>query len=735
MDSAGGSLESEDGVLTVVVPAGAVTTAVSFSITPADDAPGGHVGPAFLLGPADVAFDVPVQLWFERPDGQTGRLWVSRANEAAWSQLAASWMPDAARVIGLTTGFSVYALTDGEDCGCAVGEVCRDGACEEECTGDERCDPHHPTCWDGACPIDACDPGCEDGERCFHGACYATCDTGVDCPEGVPCLDGRCTTDACAEVDCGDGQTCHAGRCFAACALDTECVGAESCIGGRCVDQACDGVYCGSGTECYGGTCFPSADCAAQPDACGAGFACYFDGEGPSICLADVDPCDGVDCGANQSCYMGTCFDVCVDDDGCDSGSACWGDARCAVDVCDGVACHVGQTCHQGTCFAECASDLECENGEGCRTLEDASWCMNANDPCADVQCRADQVCFKGSCFEGCSDTAVCDEGNTCWDATRCAEQACDGVTCRVGQTCHRGTCFSECTVDADCGVDAFCWGDGRCAEDVCAGISCPADQVCYRGTCFVSLCVDDEDCDAAQVCLTVDDDFSYCQQEDDLCAGIECATAEVCTDGVCGLPCMPGVAASVVVGPGSATAEIGDAVSFEATVYDDCGSMMEVASIAWTTTDACVATVDEHGMATAVGGGASIVRATGGGVSGTATLTVANAPAGDAPLRGVWKVCTLAGAHVFTANLVHEDGASTLSGSVVRTWGSTHTINGTWNGSVFSFNWDELVQGGARTFSVFEGAKVDTSRMSGRHNDRRALSTYDVKFVRLPIP
>lgn len=80
----------------------------------------------------------------------------------------------------------------------------------------------------------------------------------------------------------------------------------------------------------------------------------------------------------------------------------------------------------------------------------------------------------------------------------------------------------------------------------------------------------------------------------------------------------------NVVVTPGRVlmTAH-GDTRSLTAAVLDDSDAAVEGAEVTWATTDAGVGTVDSAGVVTAVGDGTALIRATAGGVTGEAGLTV----------------------------------------------------------------------------------------------------------------
>ena len=83
-------------------------------------------------------------------------------------------------------------------------------------------------------------------------------------------------------------------------------------------------------------------------------------------------------------------------------------------------------------------------------------------------------------------------------------------------------------------------------------------------------------------------------------------------------------VATTVTVTPGTATLEAIEAtVQLAATVRDQFGLEMPGAQVAWSTSDATVATVDAAGLVAAVANGAVTVTAASGSASGTAAVTI----------------------------------------------------------------------------------------------------------------
>ena len=88
--------------------------------------------------------------------------------------------------------------------------------------------------------------------------------------------------------------------------------------------------------------------------------------------------------------------------------------------------------------------------------------------------------------------------------------------------------------------------------------------------------------------------------------------------------PPPPPVATTVTVAPTSATlTAIGETVQLTAEVRDQNGRVMAGASVAWSSSDSSVATVDASGLATATDNGSATVTATSGAASGTATVSV----------------------------------------------------------------------------------------------------------------
>src|SRR6185503_10062874 len=107
------------------------------------------------------------------------------------------------------------------------------------------------------------------------------------------------------------------------CSKDSDCGGAVPfCCDNVCTESCCLDSQCPGEEVCVAGTCqIPNVTCAADPDACEAGFTqcggdggstacfCYVTTEGDSRCLninQDTNPfCAGTPCDTSDDCDPG----------------------------------------------------------------------------------------------------------------------------------------------------------------------------------------------------------------------------------------------------------------------------------------------------------------------------------------------------------------------------------------------------------------------------------------------
>jgi hypothetical protein len=121
----GGTVTSADGVVTLVVPAGAVAADVAISIVPAPATPPGAVSGAYDLAPDGTSFLLPAQLTFRLPASALGgatpdQLEIGTAVAGAWQPAAPSLVDVASGSVSvLTTHLSRWAVVPAASNPCA----------------------------------------------------------------------------------------------------------------------------------------------------------------------------------------------------------------------------------------------------------------------------------------------------------------------------------------------------------------------------------------------------------------------------------------------------------------------------------------------------------------------------------------------------------------------------------------------------------------------------------------
>lgn len=253
--------------------------------------------------------------------------------------------------------------------------------------------------------------------------------------------------------------------------------------------------------------------------------------------------------------------DPCTENDRCETGGQCVGDARVCDDddMCTDDSCITGQGCEH--------TAIDCDDGDDCTVdgCNPATGCTNestATDPCAVYEC--------GEWDDGCGTMIDCGQceafaNSTCVDGfcecvpkAACEEQECGEEDDGCGNMIPCGTC--------DAYPNSFCNDQGMCdcaQGDPCTESYCPEGaDVCETwerecgefddgcggtiscGTCDAfanSFCVDQEwvcSCTPGQ-CATAE-----CGYEDDGCGGEvpcgDCTAYEgsFCNEGVC--DCAP---------------------------------------------------------------------------------------------------------------------------------------------------------------------------------------------------
>ena len=350
-------------------------------------------------------------------------------------------------------------------CGKGV-EICNNGkwtACNAPTPQTEVCDGYDNDC-NGQIDeglIRDCTTACGAGKQsCIHGD-WSLCNAPQPEPE---ICDGK-------DNDC-DGQIDDA---------------VQACPSGKCIEESgtfkCD-VDCKSG-ECPSGFICDNATqkCKELPcrnDPCRAGEVCV---NRPNFQHDCIDPCQGVQCPAGQTCgKSGTCINCYDPATPCAPGMICL-EGRCTLDSCYKVKCGPGQGCRDGKCFDTCA-EKSCPNGQVCQTLDPKkprAACIP--DPCYGVTCANGQACVDGNCVSNkCQAAANCASGQVCDPTTGlCQDNPCQRTHCPTGTACVKGECVkgngsNNPTSGAQCSTDPDCASAGKTPDG--------RGYVCNNGFC-----------------------------------------------------------------------------------------------------------------------------------------------------------------------------------------------------------------------------------------------------------
>ncbi|HET7456371.1 MAG TPA: Ig-like domain-containing protein [Gemmatimonadaceae bacterium] len=99
---------------------------------------------------------------------------------------------------------------------------------------------------------------------------------------------------------------------------------------------------------------------------------------------------------------------------------------------------------------------------------------------------------------------------------------------------------------------------------------------------------------------------------------------------GIAKVVIVPTAVATVTVSPATARLVVGASANLTAAALDAAGQTLAGRDVAWTTSDASIASVDADGRVTAIAPGAAIITATSGGRSGSSAVTVVLVPVGS---------------------------------------------------------------------------------------------------------
>jgi hypothetical protein len=471
----GGTIVSADGRLTLVVPPGALTRLVVFSIQPTTDVPAGALGPAYAVGPPGTTFAVPAQVIFKPAAADFAGVDLATV-QVAQHPVGGGWI-NLADLVSDTGAGTVRGNTSGVSSFGLIAGLC--DTCLATCTA--------ATCTIGAVPGM---PGTGVPGRCAafgRGClrCVPTCDSDGDgfCPgspangPGGDCDDGNARVNPEAREVCGNGidDNCngHQDEGCRACTSDAECPsGLEACLGGVC--KVCE-AFC-TLDNCRFGVI------EGMPNS-GVVGRCATVGRG---CLQCVPACD-------------------MDGDGFCPGPTVMGQEG---GDCNDAAPKVSPALPE-ICGNMIDDDCDGQIDEGCTTC--------ANDP----ECPVQQKCVAGLCVLC---PAACDPATCRFGATPGMPNT--GV---AGQCATQGNGCSVCVPTCDTDGDGFCPGnpgngqDGGDCNDNDRNRNPSATEVCGNGV--------DDNCNGHE-----DEGCRVCQQDAECPSGLEACLGNLCQvcDGSC---------------------------------------------------------------------------------------------------------------------------------------------------------------------------------------------------------
>src|SRR6185437_1987312 len=142
---------------------------------------------------------------------------------------------------------------------------------------------------------------------------------------------------------------------------------------------------------------------------------------------------------------------------------------------------------------------------------------------------------------------------------------------------------------------------------------------------------------------------------------------------------------ASVTVKPTSSSIRVGQTVTLTGTAYDAAGDVLSGRTIAWTSSDESIATVDVSGVVTGVGPGGAVITGTAEGKQGTATVTVSAVPVARVDVKPAADTLVLGDSVQLTAPALDSAGNVITGRTPAWTSSNSSVAIVTSDGQVFS--------------------------------------------------
>jgi trimeric autotransporter adhesin len=152
-------------------------------------------------------------------------------------------------------------------------------------------------------------------------------------------------------------------------------------------------------------------------------------------------------------------------------------------------------------------------------------------------------------------------------------------------------------------------------------------------------------------------------------------ATIAASVNGISGqstIVVMPKSVASITVAPASASLFINQSVQLTATLKDSSGKVLTGRTVAWSSSNAAAASVDQSGFVLGLANGTTTISAKSGNATGTATITVSNVPVKTITISPASPSVIVGQTTTLTAT-AKDSAGNVLTGRTI-TWASSNT-------------------------------------------------------------
>lgn len=198
-------------------------------------------------------------------------------------------------------------------------------------------------------------------------------------------------------------------------------------------------------------------------------------------------------------------------------------------------------------------------------------------------------------------------------------------------------------------------------------------------------------------------------------------------------------VISKIEISPQNISAERGEQVQFSAKAYDQFDQEIPDISFDWSSSNACIVSIEETGLAAAYTPGNARITATVGDISGRSTISVLKSETLEADtFDGKWSICLEENGDQFGVVELEFESTNNITrmytGNVTLNDGSSFVVRGneSISGRSIAINWSEFIQVSERTSSITSGTFIDQFAIKARLLDGRTLIVSDVRLSRI---